>query len=135
MSNSEDTIDVAAPIARLYPHGSLSYVQIPALDVYESARFYERVFDWKIKDGGVEHVSFEDAAGGMIGAWVMGRTVAKDAGILPFIYVHGIDAIVDRINAFGGEIVRRPYPEGDLWAATFRDPAGNEIGIWQQSPR
>jgi predicted enzyme related to lactoylglutathione lyase len=34
-----------------------------------------------------------------------------------------------------GEIAREPYPEGDLWVATFRDPAGNEVGVWQQGPR
>jgi hypothetical protein len=27
--------------------------------------------------------------------------------------------------------VREVYAEGDLWVATFRDPAGNVIGIWQ----
>jgi len=25
------------------------------------------------------------------------------------------------------------YPEGDLRVATFRDPGGNVIGIWQQA--
>jgi predicted enzyme related to lactoylglutathione lyase len=27
-----------------------------------------------------------------------------------------------------------PYPEGNLTVATFRDPTGNTIGIWQQNP-
>ncbi len=37
--------------------------------------------------------------------------------------------------AGGGEIATQPYPEGDLRVATFRDPAGNEVGVWQQGLR
>jgi uncharacterized protein len=55
--------------------------------------------------------------------------------VLPYIYVHGLDAALERITARGGEIVKTPYPEGDLLIATFRDPAGNVIGVWQRGPR
>ena len=34
--------------------------------------------------------------------------------------------------AQGGEVVTPPYPESDLWVATFCDPAGNVIGLSQQ---
>ena len=71
----------------------------------------------------------------MIGEWVTGRVASQDSGILPYISVHGIDAVLERIRARGGEIIKPPYPEGDLWVATFRDPGGNVIGIWQQGPR
>jgi predicted enzyme related to lactoylglutathione lyase len=39
---------------------------------------------------------------------------------------------LDKVAAHGGELVTAPYPEGALSVATFRDPAGNEIGVWQQ---
>ncbi|MBV8219810.1 MAG: hypothetical protein JO325_15210 [Solirubrobacterales bacterium] len=39
---------------------------------------------------------------------------------------------LDRALALGAEITTDPYPEGNLTVATFRDPAGNEIGVWQQ---
>jgi hypothetical protein len=32
------------------------------------------------------------------------------------------------------ELATEPYPEGSLWIATIRDPAGNVIGIWQAGP-
>jgi hypothetical protein len=32
-------------------------------------------------------------------------------------------------------IVHGPYPEGDLWVATFRDPAGDVLGIWHAGDR
>lgn len=115
----------------LFAHGRLSYIQIPATDVRESAKFYADIFGWKIRGGSDEHLSFTDATGDMIGAWVTDRALSREPGILPYIYVHDIVAIVERIKAAGGEIVKTVYPEGDLWVATFRDPAGNVIGVWQ----
>jgi len=38
-------------------------------------------------------------------------------------------------DAAGGEVVRAPYQEGNLWVATFRDPAGNVVGLWQEGER
>jgi len=119
----------------LFGHGRLSYIQIPAKSVRESATFYAGVFGWEVRGGNDEHLSFADATGDMIGAWVTGRALSREPGILPYIYVHGIDAILQRIKASGGEIVKPAYPEGDLWVATFMDPAGNVMGVWQQGPR
>ena len=119
----------------LFGHGRLSYTQIPASDVRESAAFYARVFGWQVRGGSESHLSFTDATGDMIGAWLTGLAASREPGVLPYIYVHGIDGIVERIKSNGGEIVKSPYAEGDLWVATFRDPAGNVIGIWQHGPR
>jgi uncharacterized protein len=119
----------------LFEHGRLSYIQIPATNVRASGDFYASVFGWQVGAGDDKHLSFSDATRGMIGAWVTERVSSREAGVLPYIYVHGIDAVLERIKNRGGEIVKPPYPEGDLWVATFRDPGGNVIGIWQQGPR
>jgi len=119
----------------LFGHGRLSYIQIPASNVQRSAQFYASVFGWIVRGGSDDHLSFTDATGDMTGAWITGRALCQEPGILPYIYVHGIDAMVERIRASGGEIVKPPYQEGNLWVATFRDLAGNVIGIWQQGPR
>jgi uncharacterized protein len=118
-----------------FGHGRLSYIQIPATNVRTSATFYANVFGWKVRGGGEDHLAFTDATGDMIGAWVTGGVSSREPGVLPYIYVHGLDAILERITASGGELAKAPYPEGDLWVATFRDPGGNVIGIWQQGPR
>jgi hypothetical protein len=110
--------------------GKLSYIQIPAVDAEVSAAFYRDVFGWTIR-GTPEHRSFSDATGELIGAWITGRLVHADAGILPYISVDDVDATIRRIIARGGTIAREPYPEGDLRVAHFRDSAGNLMGIWQ----
>lgn len=121
--------------SHLFEHGRLAYLQIPAVDVNVSAAFYRANFHWQVRGHGTDHLGFSDASGEMIGAWVTGRAISGDPGVLAYIYVHGIDTALEQIIASGGEMVTAPYPEGDLWVARFRDPAGNVLGIWQQEPR
>ena len=53
----------------------------------------------------------------------------------PYVFVENLDEALERIQARGCEVVEEPYPEGDLWVALFRDPAGNVVGVWQHGPR
>jgi predicted enzyme related to lactoylglutathione lyase len=116
-------------------HGHVSYLEIPAVDADASAAFYEAVFGWAVHRRDNGRISFDDRSGTLIGAWVTDRAAAREPGLVPYIYVAGIDRVVERILAGGGQVVKSPYPEGDLWVATFRDPAGNLMGIWQAGPR
>jgi predicted enzyme related to lactoylglutathione lyase len=119
----------------LFRPGSITYIQIPAVDADALADFYEAVFGWNVRQRGSPHVGFDDANGHVSGAFITHHAPSRDSGILPYIYVGGIDAAVERVKLNGGEIVRAPYPEGDLWVATFRDPAGNVVGMWQHGER
>ena len=118
--------------ARLARHGGLSYLHIPAVDVRQSAIFYERVFGWKIRGRETSHPGFDDGTGHVSGAWVTDQAISHEPGLLPYIYVTRIDDVIEQIKAQGGEIVKAPYPEGTLWVATFRDPAGNVLGLYQE---
>jgi predicted enzyme related to lactoylglutathione lyase len=129
---SEPASGVDKELAR---NGHVSYLEIPAVDAEQSAAFYETVFGWSIHRRESGRRSFDDGSGNLIGAWVTFRAASREPGLIPYIYVDHIDEVVARITARGGEIVKPPYPEGDLWVATFRDPAGNVMGIWQAGPR
>ena len=118
---------------RLARHGHVSYLEIPAVDIERSADFYESVLGWQIHRGQSGHISFDDRSGDLIGRWVTGRVPSREPGLLPYIYVDRIDDVVQRVEKQGGEIVKAPYPEGDLRVATFRDPAGNLMGIWEEA--
>ena len=119
------------PVFRL---AGISYLHIPAADPRQSAAFYQAVFGWEIR-GDPEHPSFTDGTGHVIGAWVTDRPASGDSGVLPYIYVDRVDGTLGKVTGNGGDVIRDPYPEGNLWVATFRDPAGNIIGVWQQGPR
>ena len=113
----------------------LCYLQIPAVDVHQSAAFYERVFGWNIRRRDTGHPSFDDATGNVSGAWVTGRVPSREPGLLPYIWVDDIDATLALAAAHGGEIVESAHPDqpgSTSWIATFRDPAGNLIGLYRE---
>jgi predicted enzyme related to lactoylglutathione lyase len=55
--------------------------------------------------------------------------------VLPYTCVTSLDHTMRIAAEHGAELATEPYPEGNLWVATIRDPAGNVIGIWQAGPR
>ena len=114
--------------------GGISYLRMPAGDPHASAAFYEAVFGWKIR-ADCDDPAFEDGTGHVIGHFSADHAVAGEAGVRPYVFVENLDETLEKIVAGGGEIATQPYPEGDLRVATFRDPAGNEVGVWQQGLR
>jgi uncharacterized protein len=114
--------------------GGVSYLRIPADDVRRLATFYEAVFGWSVHTDRDEP-SFADGSGHVIGHFTADQSVAGEAGVRPYIFVEQVKETLDNVVGHGGEVVTAPYPEDDLWVATFRDPAGNVIGVWQTGPR
>jgi predicted enzyme related to lactoylglutathione lyase len=121
----------ASPVFR---DAGISYLRIPAPDARKTAGFYQHIFGWTIDANQVDP-SFEDGTGHVIGHFVPDGAVAGEAGFRPYVYVDSIDDAIGRVAAHGGAVREEPYPEGDLWIATVRNPAGNVIGVWQRGPR
>lgn len=111
--------------------GGISYLHIPADDCRRAAAFYAAVFGWQLT-GDLDDPGFQDGTGHVIGHWKTDLPVAGEAGVLPYVYVEHVDDTLRKITAHGGAIVRAPYPEGDLTVATFTDPTGNVVGVWQR---
>ena len=65
----------------------LCYLEIPAVDVQQSATFYENVFGWNIRRRDSDRPSFDDATRDVSGAWVTGRKIAAEPGLLPYVWV------------------------------------------------
>jgi uncharacterized protein len=97
--------------------GKICYIQLPAPDVDRAAGFYETVFGWNIRRRSNGEVAFDDTAGEVSGTWITGRPPRT----------------LDMIREAGGELVTPLTPQGEGEAfETFRDPAGNVLGIFQQ---
>jgi uncharacterized glyoxalase superfamily protein PhnB len=121
--------------SRLARPGAVTYLHMPAPDVRRAAAFYRDVFAWNIDGPDSDHPSFDDAGGLLGGAWISDLLPAAEPGLLPYIYVADIEQTIALIVAHGGAILTEPYPEGRLTIATFRDPAGNVIGLWRDTTR
>jgi hypothetical protein len=117
--------------------GKLCYLEIPARDVHQSAAFYEQAFGWTIRQGDTDRPSFDDTTGEVSGAWVTSRVPVSDAdtnsGILPYIMVADAAQAAQRLVAAGGVMVLAVGTYGTEVVGTFRDPAGNLMGIYQQA--
>jgi predicted enzyme related to lactoylglutathione lyase len=118
--------------APTYRTGKICYVEIPANDIEVSAGFYQRVFGWQTRQRGDGSTAFDDSVNEVSGTWVLGRPVAAEPGLMMYIMVASAAKAVEAIRSAGGEIVDQVDPHAREVVATFRDPAGNLIGIYQQ---
>jgi predicted enzyme related to lactoylglutathione lyase len=112
--------------------GKICYIEIPATDIRRSAQFYLRVFGWQTRQRGDGSTAFDDTVNEVSGSWVLGRPPADKPGLMIYIMVASAAAAVDAVVSAGGEIVQPVDPHRSEVVATFRDPAGNVIGIYQQ---
>jgi uncharacterized protein len=116
----------------VYRTGKICYVEIPATDIQQSATFYNRAFGWQTRQRGDGATAFDDTVGGVSGTWVLGRPPATEPGLMVYIMVASAAAAVEAVRSAGGEIVEPVDPKAREVVATFRDPAGNVMGIYQQ---
>jgi uncharacterized protein len=115
-----------------YRTGKICYIEIPATDVEQSAEFYRRAFGWQTRQRGDGSTAFDDTVNEVSGTWVLGRPVATEPGLMVYIMVASAARSIEAIRSAGGEIVHHVDPRAREVVATFRDPAGNLIGIYQQ---
>jgi predicted enzyme related to lactoylglutathione lyase len=116
---------------RVFRPGGISYLRIPAADARRTAAFFRAAFGWELR-GDPDSPSFEDGTGHVIGHFMADLPVAGEGGVRPYVYVEHVPETLEKVVAHGGEVITAPYAEGDLLVATFRDPSGNVIGVWQQ---
>jgi predicted enzyme related to lactoylglutathione lyase len=110
----------------------ISYLHIPARHPAASSAFYREVFGWPLY-GSPDAPSFSDGTGHVIGRWVTDQAVTGSDGLRAYIYVADVEQTLTAVVASGGQIVSPPSPEGTLRVALFADPAGNVLGIWQET--
>ena len=118
----------------VFRRGGISYLRIPAPDPQAAADFYEAVFGWQVRRDR-DDPAFEDGTGHVIGHFRADHEVAGEGGVRPYVFVENLDETLAKAGSLRAEVVEQPYPEGDLWVALIRDPAGNVVGVWQQGPR
>jgi len=87
-----------------YRTGKICYIEIPAIDIAESAQFYQQVFGWHTRQRSDGSIAFDDTIGEVSGTWVLGRPPSTDPGLLIFILVANAATTIEAIIAAGGEI-------------------------------
>lgn len=113
-------------------NGKVCYIEIPAVDINTSVRFYQEVFGWQVRRRGNGSMAFDDSVGEVSGTWVTGRKPAAEPGLLIYIMVDSVALTVDAVTASGGKIVQPIGADAPEITARFSDPAGNILGLYQE---
>jgi len=105
----------------------IDYVELPAGDLGATKSFYASAFGWGFTDYGPTYAGFEDA--GLDGGLAAGDAVAATVPLV-ILKAEDLEGALARVEAAGGEITAPifEFPGGRRFH--FRDPAGNELGVW-----
>jgi uncharacterized protein len=115
-----------------YADGKICYMEIPAINVAESAAFYETAFGWSLNRRDDGSITFSDTVSQVNGMWAPGRPASVTPGLLIYIMVFDAIETIAKIVANGGTIVQPIGADAPEITARFSDPAGNVLGIYQQ---
>lgn len=102
-------------------------VELPGGDLTATKSFYASAFGWGFTDYGPTYAGFENAGldGGLAAADASTTTVP-----LVLLKADVLEDALARVEAAGG-VITAPifeFPGGRRFH--FRDPAGNELGVW-----
>ena len=109
----------------------ISYVELPAKHVAETRDFYAKAFGWAFTDFGPDYAA---TTGGDVDIGINGSEDHAIARLLPIVEVQDLEAALDKVMAAGGEVTVPifAFPGGRRFH--FRDPAGNELGVFVNEP-
>lgn len=123
--------------------GKVIHFELPADNLERAQKFYQHVFGWKTTSmHGHGYVLVgttpSDAngrptePGGINGGMLPRQDPIQNVVIT--IHVDDIDAAAKKIENLGGTLVRKKLPVASIgFAAYFRDPEGNVLGLWQDA--
>jgi predicted enzyme related to lactoylglutathione lyase len=106
--------------------GKIDYLELPGGDLGATKTFYAEAFGWQFIDYGPTYAAFNEGLdGGFDGDTENTRPLAV-------LYAHDLGAMVSKVTAAGGTILKPifDFPGGRRFH--FRDPAGNELAVWSE---
>ncbi len=125
---------------------TVSHFEIPTHDIERAAKFYRRVFGWRIEpqpwaDGEYCQVRTEEPQApppsALRGAIQGGLASAQGLGCdQPLLVIHlsgcALQPVLEEVSAAGGRVVVPPRRVGEVGEfARFRDSEGNLLGLWR----
>ncbi|ANM30409.1 glyoxalase [Acidobacteria bacterium Mor1] len=111
-------------------HHGLDYIEFSVTDMAEAQRFYGAAFGWEFTDYGPEYAGIRklDGDGEVGGFRLVDRVIAGSP--LAVLYSEDLEASLRAVLEAGGTIVVEPFDFPGGRRFQFRDPGGNELGVW-----
>lgn len=113
-----------------HTHHSIDYIEIAAPDLAAARTFYAAAFGWEFNDYGPDYAGIRapDGEGEVAGLNPAGTP--RPGGPLVLLFSADLDSSVEAVRDAGGEVTQGPYAFPGGRRFHFRDPAGNELGVW-----
>jgi predicted enzyme related to lactoylglutathione lyase len=105
----------------------IDYVELPGGDLAAMKSFYSASFGCGFVDYGPSYVGLEGAG---IDGGIAAADAATSSSPLVILKADDLEGALARVEAAGGEITAPIYPFPGGRRFHFRDPAGNELGVW-----
>jgi predicted enzyme related to lactoylglutathione lyase len=121
--------------------GRVVHFEIPFDDAERASSFYQEAFGWNLMPmpemnytlvtTGPTSEQGPPSEPGFINGGMLQRGMPVGGPVLT-IDVENIDAALQLVEKLGGTTVSAKAPVGDMgFAAYFKDPEGNLLGLWQ----
>ncbi len=118
----------------------ISWFEIPTNDLERAIKFYETIFDIKLKiweNNESVMAVFPNAEGKISGALVSEKVMkTSQNGVIVYLNANpDLQAVVDKLEQAGGELLtpKLLIDESIGYMAYFRDSEGNTIGLFSDN--
>lgn len=113
-------------------HGDITHIDIPVGDIERAKGFYSGIFGWDIQEvPGYEGYPMWQAPNKISGGGLAPRS---DGFTSPrsYVEVDSIDDTLAKVTDLGGRVaMAKQEISPTSWWASFVDPEGNEIGLYE----
>ncbi len=108
--------------------GKLDYLELSGHGPSRDQGLLQAAFGWTFQDYGPSYAAFNEGLDGGFDADADDHTKAP----LPVLYAHDLEAMLAKVEAAGGRIVKPifAFPGGRRFH--FSDPSGNELAVWSE---
>jgi len=121
-----------------HQHHAIDYIELGVRDVDEAKRFLGAAFGWTFQDYGPDYAGIQRPPGPQgrdlpteVGGLRRDDEV-RPGGPLVVLYSHDLEASLRAVRAAGGALAKEPFAFPGGRRFHFRDPTGNELGVWAE---
>jgi predicted enzyme related to lactoylglutathione lyase len=119
--------------------GRVVHFEIPFDDEKRASEFYSEAFGWNLQElpgytlaASGPTTDLVPAEPGFINGGLLARDPGAAASPVIVVDVPSVDEALAKIEKLGGSTVASRRPVGDFgFAAYFKDPEGNLMGLWE----
>ena len=105
----------------------INYLELQSHDLDATKTFYSDLFGWTFVDYGPAYCSFNNA--GIDGGFYLTEQV-KQGENRTILYAANLEAIRDRVVAYGVALTKDIYSFPGGRRFEFVDPSGNRLAVW-----